>query len=125
MVLERHRELREAFVEGLLYEGYLVTPAPSAAAARLALRTASPAQLPQVVVLDADDDGELLAELRADPSLAGIAVVNVSFGLDSMSSADVDVRRPFRLDDLLTAVRRALDQRELSPGAPPDHHAGA
>jgi len=124
MVLERHRELREAFVEALLYEGYLVTPAPSAAAAQLALRTASPGQLPQVVVLDAEDDGELLAELRADARFAGIGVVNVSFGLGSVVPADVDVRRPFRLADLLAAVRCALEGRERSPGAAPEHHAG-
>jgi hypothetical protein len=53
-----------------------------------------------------------------------MALVTLSFGLDPVAQADVDVHRPFRLEDLLQAVRVALERH----GFPLDDgssHAGA
>jgi two-component system OmpR family response regulator len=121
LVLEHHRDLREALVEALLDEGYVVTPAPSAAAGLLAVRTAGDDQLPDVAVVDAQDGGDLVRELRAQPRFSGIGVVSLRFPFDPRVESDVDVRRPFRLDDLLAGVRAALDRRQRSVEEAPQH----
>lgn len=122
LVLEHHRDLREALVEALLDEGYVVTPAPSAQAALAAVQSAAPAQLPDVLVVDACDGRDLLAVIRADARYRGVAVVTLSFRFDPPSDADVDVRRPFRLEDFLAGVRRAADLHgppgDAAPGRP-------
>jgi hypothetical protein len=107
-------------VEALLDEGYVVTPAPTVGAGALAVRTAGDDQLPDVLVVDAQDGGDLVAELRASPRYAGVGVVSLRFPFDPRVQSDVDVRRPFRLDDLLGAVRTALDRRQS--GAPEPLH---
>ncbi len=111
LVLEHHRDLRDALVDALLDEGYVVTPAPTAAAAMVAIATAGDDQLPDAVVVDAQDGAGLVAQLRQQPRFAGIASVTLSFAFDPPSGADADVRRPFRLEDLLDAVRLALARR--------------
>jgi DNA-binding response OmpR family regulator len=111
LVLEHHRDLREALVEALLDEGYVVTPTATLGAALLAMSSAGDEQLPDAVVFDTQDGSELLTEIRRERRYAKIALVTLSFAFDPLSDADADVRRPFRLDDLLTAVRGALQRR--------------
>lgn len=111
LVLEHHRDLRDALVDALLDEGYVVTPAPTAAAALSAIATAGDDQLPDAVVVDAQDGAGLVSQLRRQPRLAGIASVTLSCAFDPPSEADADVRRPFRLEELLEAVRVALARR--------------
>ncbi len=118
LVLEHHRDLREALVEALLYEGYLVTPAASAGPALEVVRGAGDAQLPDAVVVDAVDGAQLAAEVRRDPRLAGTAVVVLRFPFQRPVECDAEVRRPFRLDDLLAAVDRALRAHGASPAPP-------
>ena len=121
LVLEHHRDLREVLVEALLYEGYLVTPAPTAGAALEVLRGAADAQLPEAVVVDAQDGPEVLAELRRSPRHAGVAVVALRFGFEAGCGGDVELLRPFRLDQLLAAVAAALERRGAARAGPPGH----
>jgi CheY-like chemotaxis protein len=114
LVLEHHRDLREALVEALLYEGYLVTPCATGSSALATVREASDAQLPDAVLLDAVDGAELAAELRRNARYAQVAVVVLRFAFQPPIECDADVRRPFRLDDLLDAVARALQLRGSS-----------
>ncbi len=116
LVLEHHRDLREALVEALLDEGYVVTPAPTVEDARQAIRTAADSQLPDVVVVDAGDGRDLIAALRSDPRTSHVATVALSFRFDPPTAADVEVRRPFRLDDFLAAVHRAQDRLRAGSG---------
>jgi DNA-binding response OmpR family regulator len=111
LVLERSRELREALVDGLHWEGFVVTPAPTEEAALVSLRTFTAEQLPDVVVLDVADEPAVVDELRSDERYAAVALVALSFGFDAVPEADVAVRRPFRLDDVARAVRLVLARR--------------
>ncbi len=117
LVLEHHQDLREALVEALLFDGHVVTPARTAAAALSTLAGASDAQIPDAVVLDAQDGRPVLAELRAQPRYAQVAVITLSFAFDPPTDADADVRRPFRLEAFLGAVRDALRRRGFDPEA--------
>ncbi len=121
LVLEHHRDLRDALVEALLDEGYVVTPAPTSAVALVAMNTAGDEQLPDAVVVDAQDGAALVAEMRRDARYGGIAVVTLSFAFDPPSDADADVRRPFRLEDLLRAVQSALERRRARSSDLPAH----
>lgn len=119
LIVEHHRDLREALVEALLDEDYVVTPAPNVEAARLAIRSAGDAQLPNVVVVDACDGRDLLQLIRADPRCANVGLVTLSFRFDPPTDADVDVRRPFRLDDFLAAVHVAAERHRAGSADPP------
>ena len=120
LVLEHHRDLREALVEALLDEDYMVTPAPNVEAARQAIRSAADAQLPDVMVVDASDGRDLLAAVRSDPRCLHVALVTLSFRFDPPSDADVDLRRPFRLDQFLAAVHGALERQRGAAEPPAD-----
>jgi CheY-like chemotaxis protein len=112
LLLERHRDLRGALVEGLALGGYVVTPAPSVAAALVLLRSFASPQMPEVVVLDAADDDEVLRELRRDADRYGeVGVVAMrSPGGPSPGPGLIHalVGRPFSLAGLERAVRQAL-----------------
>ena len=119
LVLEHHRDLREVLVEALLDEGHIVTPARTVEAALVAIRTAGDSQLPDAIVVDAQGGRDLVNSVRADPRCHHVAIVSLSFAFDPATDADVDVRRPFRLDEFLAAVARALDERP--PRGPASH----
>jgi DNA-binding response OmpR family regulator len=120
LVLEHHLDLLDALVEALRDEGHVVTPAPTVEAARQAIRSASDTNLPDVVVVDACDGRDLLDAVRSDPRCQHMALVTLSFRFDPPSDADVDVRRPFRLDDFLAAVHTALERPRAGSGAAAD-----
>jgi CheY-like chemotaxis protein len=120
LVLEHHRDLREVLVEALLDEEYMVTPAATAESAELALRTAADGQLPDVLVTDASSGRDLIDRLRADPRTSPVAVVTLSFRFDPPSAADVDLRRPFRLDQFLGAIEAARERHGPRPTHAPD-----
>ena len=108
-------------MEALLDEGYLVTPASTLSGALLAMERAGDGQLPDAVVLDTQDGHDLVAKVRSSERYANVALVTLSFSFDPPSHADVDVRRPFRLDDLLEAVREALRLHGVPYGQVPLH----
>jgi DNA-binding response OmpR family regulator len=118
MVLEHHRDLRETLAEALLYEGYLVTPAATGSAALEALQGAADDQLPDAVVMDAQDGRDVAAVVAREPRYAEVRVVALRFPLDPPCPADVAVQRPFRLDALLAAVSAALSRPRPPAGSP-------
>jgi DNA-binding response OmpR family regulator len=120
LLLEHHRDLLDALVEALLDEDYIVTPVQTVESARRAIRAADDAKLPDVVVVDASQGRDLIDAVRTDPRCRHVALVTLSFRFDPPSDADVDVRRPFRLDEFLDAVHVALERPRAGSGTEAD-----
>jgi DNA-binding response OmpR family regulator len=127
LVVEDEADLREAVVEYLSRNGFLVRAAADAAAARLALA----AQPADVVLLDLSmpgEDGLSLARwLRAQAACPGIIMVTAAADLADRVvglelGADDYLGKPFALRELLARVR-ALSRRLLD-ARPPAREAG-
>jgi len=128
LLVEDDRNLREALQDNLVSEGYQVTAAPTAAAARAAFN----AQRFDVVVLDLmlpDGDGYTLCrELRAAGAPSRILMLTARTLEEDLvrgfeSGADASLAKPYRLRELLARVA-ALARRAAAAG-PPTHRFGA
>jgi CheY-like chemotaxis protein len=120
LVVEDDRDLRGALGDLLRLEGgYAVSEAENGMDALLFLRTA-PA--PDLVVLDLDlplmDGEELLAEMAADPALAGLPVVVVSSREAVRLPVEAVFQKPCPPEALLSALRR------ITTGRRADHQDG-
>ena len=106
LVVDDEREIREAVAEVLADEGYEVLDAGDGAEALSKLR----AFHPSVVLLDLMMPGmngwEFREAQQHDPDLSGIPVIVLSaLGKAAGIDAAGYIRKPFELDELLTAVR--------------------
>lgn len=117
LIVEDEREIRDGLLEVLRSEGYEATAAESLADARRELPRASF----DLVLLDLrlpDGSGlDLLAELR-EPGAPSVIVVTafpeVQTAVRALKLGAYDyVNKPFDLDEILLAVSRALETREL------------
>jgi CheY-like chemotaxis protein len=103
LCVERDRGLRELLSEALVERGYMVTAVASAPAALRAL-DGPPERAPDVCIVDARDDGALLAAIRARQR---VPVLTLNGGPEP-GRGDVDLRRPFTVAALERAVEEAL-----------------
>jgi DNA-binding NtrC family response regulator len=122
LVVEDDAAMRELLIETLSEEGYLVEGAPGGRAGVSRVRQAGI----DLVITDVkmpDMDGlDLLAEIRAQgaPSVPPPHVVVVTaFGSIETAKRALKlgahdyITKPFEIDDLLVAVEKALDERQL------------
>ncbi|MCC7280882.1 MAG: response regulator transcription factor [Acetobacteraceae bacterium] len=122
LVVEDEADLREAMVEYLAHQGFVVQAAADAAAARTALSD----QRADIVLLDLNmpgEDGLSLARwLRSQPAAPGIIMVTAAADLADRVvglelGADDYLGKPFALRELLARVRalarRLLDARPV------------
>jgi DNA-binding response OmpR family regulator len=113
-----HEPLREIIAEVLRDEGHAVAPAASRREALAALGSAAGGhgERPDLVLVDADEDGAIIA--RSRERLPGVPIVALSSTLAMHPSGDVDLAMPFRIRDLLDVIDVALRR-----GGQPAPHA--
>lgn len=102
-----------AVSEALIDEGYLVVTASSSATARAMLERSQPSVMILDLTLPDSFGGDLLDEL-AQHEGAPPTVILSTFHLASMVADRYNVelvRKPFEMDALLAAVRRAQEQQ--------------
>jgi CheY-like chemotaxis protein len=112
LVIEDDPGVRDLLTDSLRSDGFEVTATESAlGAATLARRL-----LPGVILLDLGlpyrSGGSLLTDLKTDPATARIPVLVVSALAENLSPerralATAVIAKPFNMEALLTAVRRA------------------
>jgi DNA-binding response OmpR family regulator len=111
-----HEPLREVIAEVLRDEGHAVVPAASRREALAAIGSAASGhgERPDLVLVEADEDGAIIA--RSRERLPGVPIVALSSALAMRPSGDVDLAMPFRIRDLLEVIAAALQRGD--PAAP-------
>ena len=114
LVVEDDPTTRELFALALSDAGYPVLTAATGAAALATARAARPRLILLNVRLPGLDGVAVCRRLRADPGTRGIPVVFVTADTGEVARGRLArcahaglLAKPFRLDDLLAAVRRA------------------
>jgi two-component system chemotaxis response regulator CheY len=110
LIVEDDEQVRDAIAEALMDEGYTVRIAGNGREALEALRATS--QRPRLILLDlmmpVMDGWEFLRERERQPSLAEIPVCAVSAAETLPDDVEHQIRKPFRLEDLLEVVARYM-----------------
>ena len=116
LVVEDERPIRDIMVETLREAGFRVEQVGNGAEALAHMRR----QPPDVIVLDlmmpVMDGAGFTTLLRLNPSYADVPIVVVSATYDAPDAASrlgaiACIRKPFLLEDLVDAVKAALDSR--------------
>lgn len=119
MVIDDDRDLRESMVEILADHGYAVIACETAEAALQKI----PESVPRVVLVDNMMPGmggmALIPRLKIDYPAIQIIMVTAFSTVDNAvaamkSGADDYLAKPFKRDDLLVAVRRALEMLKFA-----------
>jgi DNA-binding response OmpR family regulator len=113
LVVEDDPILSRTVADALIDEGYVVVTATTMAAARTALERAQPSALILDLTLPDSFGADLLRDLSATAE-APPTVIFSTFHLAPMIADRYDVelvRKPFELEDLVGAVRRAVDRQ--------------
>lgn len=113
LLVEDDPVMARTVASALIDEGYVVVAVTTLAAARSALERAQPSVLILDLTLPDSFGGDLLAELAARADAPPTVILSV-FHLASLVAERYDVelvRKPFEMDALFSAVRRALDER--------------
>jgi DNA-binding NtrC family response regulator len=123
LVVEDDAEMRALLADVLSDEGYAVEGAPNGAEALILLRTESFA----AIVLDKNMPGlsglDLLPGMRTicpeTPVILITAFGDVSAYMDAMEKGAFEfIYKPFRMEDLLRTLRRALRSNTQAPSPP-------
>ncbi len=123
LVVEDDAEMRALLADVLSDEGYAVEEAPNGAEALILLRTESFA----AIVLDKNMPGlsglDLLPGMRTicpeTPVILITAFGDVSAYMDAMEKGAFEfIYKPFRMEDLLRTLRRALQSDTQAPSPP-------
>ncbi len=122
LLVEDEGELRDIVGDLLEESGYDVIPANSGKQALDYLTTAT--EPPALILLDLMmplvNGWECLRTIRRDQSLSAIPVVVVTaIDRDRPSGADIVLKKPYRVDDLLAVVAHYAGRRSGSPHASP------
>lgn len=118
LVVEDDAVLSRAVCDALIDEGYVVLTASTAEAARAMLQRSRPSVLVLDLTLPDCFGGDLLAELAQTDDPPPTVILSV-FHLASMIANRYNVElvsKPFEMDLLIAAVRRAQEQ-QLRPTA--------
>ena len=112
LIVEDDPVMCRTLSDALKDEGYVVVTASTLSEARGTLARARPSVMILDLTLPDDFGGDLLNEL-ADNADAPPTVILSVFHLASMVAARYNVelvRKPFEIDTLMAAIRRALEQ---------------
>ncbi len=111
---DRPEHLRQPVLR-LQLAGYEVDEADTGATGLVKLREGHHDLLILDAELPAEDGWDVLKEVRADPSLAGVKVIVFMAAKGEterllLVPVDAELRRPFEIGELLRAVRRVVGQ---------------
>jgi DNA-binding response OmpR family regulator len=113
LVVEDDPVMSRTLSAALIDEGYVVVTADTLSAARATLERARPSVMILDLTLPDNFGGDLLHELADVPDAPPTVILSV-FHLASMVADRYGVelvRKPFEMDTLMAAIRRALDQQ--------------
>jgi DNA-binding response OmpR family regulator len=113
LVVEDDATIGRTVADALIDEGYLVVVADTLAAARTALERARPTALVLDLTLPDSFGADLLAELASTADAPPTVLLSV-FHLASMIAERYDIEhvtKPFEIDALVSAVKRAIDKQ--------------
>jgi len=119
LVVEDDETIGRTVADALIDDGYLVVVATTLAAARTALERARPTALVLDLTLPDSFGSDLLGELARDPAAPPTVLLSV-FHLAPMIAERYDVelvRKPFEIDALLAAVKRAIERQRRPQSA--------
>ncbi len=112
LLVEDDATLSRTVADALIDEGYLVVTANTVGAARTALERANPTALVLDLTLPDSFGADLLAELAKADDAPPTVILSV-FHLAPLIAERYDVelvRKPFEIDALVTAVKRAVER---------------
>src|SRR6267142_2022030 len=118
LVVDDEPELKSVLVEALLAQGYDAVGYNSAANALLSLKSDNyDILLTDLMMPEMDGIGLLKAALEIDPHLVGLVMTGqgtIQTAVDAMQVGAFDyVLKPFRLQNLMPVLTRALNTRQL------------
>ena len=118
LVIEDEAPIRENLRQMLQLEGYAVLEAADGVSGIEAARTSRPDLILCDILMPGVDGYGVLAELRGAPDMAAIPFIflTASANLEDRSQAlkrgaDDYLIKPFKIADLLAAIRRQLDKK--------------
>ena len=127
LVVDDHREIREALARYLGKHGYRVTTAENAAAARRVLETARIELVVLDIMMPGEDGLALCRQLRAKGDLPIIMLTAMAEETDRVvgleMGADDYLTKPFNPRELLARIRAVLRRAHSLPPQPPQPEA--
>jgi CheY-like chemotaxis protein len=119
LVVEDNSDIREMVAEALEMDGYRVSTAPNGRTALEQVHVCRPDLIVLDLMMPVMTGWQLLTALRAAPELASVPVVVVTAFDDALPEGAVAfVRKPFRLETLLSTVAWASNGEPSLPDKP-------
>jgi two-component system OmpR family response regulator len=119
LVVDDHRDIRDALAKYLVKNGYRVSQAESAAAARRVLRDAAVDLVVLDIMMPGEDGLSLTRELRAQGQLPIILLTAVAEETDRIigleMGADDYLTKPFNPRELLARIKAVLRRAQALP----------
>jgi CheY-like chemotaxis protein len=110
LVIEDYAASRDALADLLREEGYgVVTAANGSEGLGLLAQGLRPAAILLDLMMPGIDGWDFRAHQKRDPGLAEIPVIAIS-AAGRLVDADYSLRKPVRADELLTLLRRIVDE---------------
>jgi two-component system, OmpR family, response regulator len=123
LVVDDHRDIRDALAKYLVKNGYRVSQAESAAAARRVLRDAAVDLVVLDIMMPGEDGLSLTRELRAQGQLPIILLTAVAEETDRIigleMGADDYLTKPFNPRELLARIKAVLRRAQALPAQSP------
>jgi two-component system OmpR family response regulator len=121
LVVDDHRDIRDALAKYLAKNSYRVSEADSAAAARKVLRDAAVDLVVLDIMMPGEDGLSLTRELRAQGTLPIILLTAVAEETDRIigleMGADDYLTKPFNPRELLARIKAVLRRAQAPPAA--------
>ena len=128
LVVDDHRDIRDALAKYLVRNGYRVSQADSAPAARKVLRDAAIDLCVLDIMMPGEDGLSLTRELRAQGTLPIILLTAVAEETDRIigleMGADDYLTKPFNPRELLARIKAVLRRAQALPAQPLSQSSG-